>query len=187
MATASPVPMPLPFFVLWFALSIIHGSWRAAKNWEGLGTHIMWMTSCGCEVDVGGGGGYPTTFVCDKPFLLVKSSTVDLMNVWSPGHRWRAWWWSLVRYLNVDPSLPKSTLCPPDVIHMMGVPSSCIILIAVSIFEKQTHCEGPFACIHNVWLKFSSLHIHIRGREGRGREGANSLLLLCCCMHGTGQ
>ena len=49
------------------------------------------MTSGGCEVDVGGegvGGGDPTTFVCDKPFLLVKSSTVDLMNVWGPGYRW---------------------------------------------------------------------------------------------------
>ena len=186
MATASLVPTPPPifFFVLWFAFSIIHRSWRVAKNGEGL-EHITWMTSGGCEVDVGGGGGYPTTFVCDKPFLLVKSSTVDLMNVWGPGYRWSVSW-SLVRYLNVDPPY----LSPPCV-HQTGPPPRVLYWMqteeqkmeeawkrgwATATFNSKHIGETdtlrrPFACIHNVWLKFSSLHIHVRGREGRGGGG----------------
>ena len=47
----------------------------------------------GREVDVGGGGGRcPTTNSCAinprASFLPVKSSTVDLVNVWGPGYRW---------------------------------------------------------------------------------------------------
>ena len=53
------------------------------------------MTSGRCEVDVGGGGGgggaVPIYNSCViKSFLLVESSTVDLMNVWGPGYRWSA-------------------------------------------------------------------------------------------------
>ena len=55
-------------------------------------------------------------------FLLVKSSTVDLMNVWGPGYCWSAQWWSLVHYLNVEPSPHTSTSCSPDIIHVRGVP-----------------------------------------------------------------
>jgi len=51
-----------------------------------------------------------------------KSSTVNLVNLRSPGYRWSARWGSLVRYLNVDPSPPTSTSRPPDVIHVIGVP-----------------------------------------------------------------
>ena len=40
----------------------------------------------------------------------------------SYSYRWNTRWWSLVRYLNVDPSPPMSTLRLPDVIHVIGVP-----------------------------------------------------------------
>ena len=44
----------------------------------------------GGEMDMGG-GGCPTTNLCainDRAsFLLVKLSTVDLMNIWGPGYR----------------------------------------------------------------------------------------------------
>ena len=42
-----PRPLPVFFFVLWFASNIIYRSGRAAKNGEGLGTPITWMTSGG--------------------------------------------------------------------------------------------------------------------------------------------
>ena len=46
----SLVPRPLPFFVLRFAFSIIHGSARARK------TEKAWEHLSGHEVDVGGEG-----------------------------------------------------------------------------------------------------------------------------------
>ena len=92
--------------VLWFAFSIIHGSRSVAKNGEGLGTPITWIMSGGWEVDL---GGCPSTNLCainDRvSFLLVKLSIVDIVNVWGPSYRWSTQWWSLVCYLNVDPSL----------------------------------------------------------------------------------
>ena len=49
----SLVPRSPPFFVLWFALGIIHESGRAAKNGEGLGILITWIdvrwTRGGCR------------------------------------------------------------------------------------------------------------------------------------------
>ena len=44
-AVSSLVPRPSPFFVLMFALSIIHGRGRVAKNREGLHGntyHVTW-------------------------------------------------------------------------------------------------------------------------------------------------
>ena len=83
---------------------------KTGKPWE----HLS------CEwhlVDVG--GPCPSTNSCainDRAsFLLVKSSTVDLMNVWGPDYCWNTQWWSLVHYLNVDPSPP----CPLHV-HQMS-------------------------------------------------------------------
>ena len=49
----SLIPRPPPFFCPLFAFSIIHGSGRAAKNGESLGTLIMWITFGRREVDVG--------------------------------------------------------------------------------------------------------------------------------------
>ena len=46
----------LPPFLPSFAFTLIHGSGSSAKNGEGLGAFITWMTSGGCEVDMGGGG-----------------------------------------------------------------------------------------------------------------------------------
>jgi len=61
---------------------------KSAKNGEGLGTPIMWMTSGGREVDVW--GRCPPTNLCainDRAsFLPVKSSTVDLVNLRSLGY-----------------------------------------------------------------------------------------------------
>ena len=60
-----------------------------------------------------GGGQCPTTNPCvinhRVSFLPVKLSTVD--HVWGPSHRWNAWWWSLVCYLNWTPP----PLHPPSV------------------------------------------------------------------------
>ena len=81
----------------------------------------VWWTWSGC----GGGGGARLQTCAIKhrvSFLLVKSSTVDLMNVWGPGYCWSAQWWSLVCYLNVEPSPHTSTSCPLGIIHMRGVP-----------------------------------------------------------------
>ena len=45
-------------------------------------------------------------------FLPVESSTVDLVNVWSPGYRWSTRWWSLVRLWTwAPPFLLASTRC----------------------------------------------------------------------------
>ena len=52
----------------------------------------------------------------------MKWSNVNLVNVWGPGYHWSARWRSLVCDLKVDPSPRTSTLCPPDVIHGIGVP-----------------------------------------------------------------
>ena len=43
----------LPSFYLLFVFTIIHGSRRPAKNGEGLGAFITWMTSGGCKVGEG--------------------------------------------------------------------------------------------------------------------------------------
>ena len=109
---------------------------NSVKNGKGLRTPVPWMTSGGHEVDVGGGGWCPTTnsFTVNHwvSFLLVKLSTVYLVNIWGPGYRWNARWLSLVRYLNVDPSPPTFTSRSPDVIHVTGVPRpspfSCALL-----------------------------------------------------------
>ena len=58
-ATCSLVPRPTPFF-LFFSLL------KRAKNREGQGTLVTWMTSGGREVDVG--EVVPNyKFVCNKP------------------------------------------------------------------------------------------------------------------------
>ena len=62
--TVNLVPRPPPFFVLQFVFSTKHGSRRAAKNGEGLGTLITWMTSGGHAVDVGGKGATAKTMHC---------------------------------------------------------------------------------------------------------------------------
>ena len=105
---------------LFFSLrSVVEQREKTGKAWEHLSHE--W-----CLVDARwtlGGGGPNLTNSCiihKVSFLPVESSIVDLMNVWSPGHRWSARWWSLVGYLNVDPA-PTSTLCPPDVIHVIGI------------------------------------------------------------------
>ena len=56
------------------------------------------------------------------------------MKVWGPGYCWSAWWWSLVRYLNVGPSPLMSTSHPPDVLwysrlspFFAALPPPCII------------------------------------------------------------
>ena len=81
---------------------------KHAKNGEGLGTPVTWWTWGGRR-----GRWCPTTnwhaINQRVSFLPVKSNTVDLMNAWSQGYHWSAWsawWWSLVRYLNVNPSPP---------------------------------------------------------------------------------
>ena len=105
--TVSLVPRPPPFFVLLFAFTIIHRSRRAAKNMKGLGTPITWIMSVGHKVDMG--GCCPSTNLCaindGARFLPVKLSIVNLVNS-GPSYRWSTRWWSLVHYLNVDPSLP---------------------------------------------------------------------------------
>ena len=74
--------LPL-FFVLRFAFSTIYGSGRAVNDGKGLGTPISlvdarWMW----------GGVVPGLNLCAVnhrvSFSLVKSSTVDLVNVWCP-------------------------------------------------------------------------------------------------------
>jgi len=91
---------------------------------------IWWM----CEVDMG--GRCPSTNSCainDRAsFLPVKSNTVDFVNVLGPGYRWSARWWRLVFYLNMHLSPPlTSTLCPPDVIHVIGVPRASLYFTAL--------------------------------------------------------
>ena len=61
----------LPRFYLPFAFTIIHRSRRPAKNWEGLEAFITWMTSGGCNVDVGGRG--PTAKTTHKIICLSTS------------------------------------------------------------------------------------------------------------------
>ena len=114
---------PTPFFFC-SSLCIQYNTRRrkSTKSGEGLGTLVTRMMSGRRKVDVEG-GGCPTTNSCviyhRVSFLPVKSSIVDLVNIWALGYRWSAWWWSLVRYLNVDPSSPMPTSLPPDV---TGVP-----------------------------------------------------------------
>ena len=106
------VPRPPPFFRC--LVCVQYTTWqewrKMGKAWEHLSLEwrlvdMRWML-----------GAWPSTNLCainDRAsFLLVKSNTVDLVNIWDPGYHWNTWWWSLVCYVNVDPSPHTSTSCP---------------------------------------------------------------------------
>ena len=67
----------------------------------------MFMPSDWHEVNVGGAQlqTHDCAIKLRACFLPMKSSTVDLVNIWGPGYCLSACW-SLISYLNVDPSPP---------------------------------------------------------------------------------
>ena len=76
------VPRPPTFFVLRFSFSIIHGSGKRGRPGNTYHVNDVWW-------DVR--GRCPSTNACEindrASFLPVKSSTVDLVNLRSPGYR----------------------------------------------------------------------------------------------------
>ena len=101
--------------------------WKSAKNGEGLGTPITWMTSGGQEVDVGGmvpdykyGRNKPESefltgqaeysWSCER---LVSCLMVERSMMKSS---------TLFHIVECGPYPPMSTLRPPDIIHVIGVP-----------------------------------------------------------------
>ena len=75
-AIVSLVPRPTP--VLWFALTVIHGCGRPAKNGEGLVLFIMCFMSGGRGGGGGGGGGGGPTA---NKFKNHRRSCVDCLRV----------------------------------------------------------------------------------------------------------
>ena len=79
---ASLVPRALQFLVLVCVQYNIHRSGRAVKNGETLGTPFMWMTSGGCEVDIG--RALPVfKLVCNKQVLYHLSWVLSIL--WMSG------------------------------------------------------------------------------------------------------
>ena len=85
---------PTPFFFC-SSLCVQYNTQRrkSTKSGEGLGTLVTRMMSGRRKVDVEG-GGCPTTNSCviyhRVSFLPVKSSIVDLVNIWALDYRWSA-------------------------------------------------------------------------------------------------
>ena len=84
----SLVPRPPPFFVLWFAFSIIHSSRRHSKNREVPVSFITWMTSVGRKVGHRENGPIIKHVMQKVSFLPVKTSSfartaVECLNGWS--------------------------------------------------------------------------------------------------------
>ena len=101
--------------------------WKRPRNTY----HVTW-----CEVDVGGWVGSQLQIPPESMFLTSQmeySRSCEHL-----GSCLGTQSWSLVCYLNVDPSSPMFSLCPPDVTHMISAsrpcpffshfPLSCIIL-----------------------------------------------------------
>ena len=92
----------LPRF-LFFGLRSLYTEAEECEKRARLGTSVTWMTSGGHKVDVGEGGRGPcSNNVLD--FIIEHSNN-------SQDHR-RSW----------DRQYSTSTSCPPDVIHVIGVP-----------------------------------------------------------------
>ena len=94
------------FFVLWLAFSTIHRSrrsWKMGKAWEHLPHEWRLVDASGRK----GGLAHLTPHVqwtIERVSYRWSQSCEHL--TWDPGYRWSARWWSLVRYLNVDPPGP---------------------------------------------------------------------------------
>ena len=113
----SLVPRPPP------SVSIICGSGRAAKNREGQGTCHMMQGGCRGAVPI-------LTLVWKKMSSLpVKSSAVNLVNVWGAGYYWKTKSSTLFECGLLLPPRP-----PPDVIHVTG---SC--LMTSRIYLRKVH------------------------------------------------
>ena len=98
------------------------------------------MTSGGCEVDIG--RVVPSYTINHRAgFSPVKLSTVNLGS-WLYCQSTR--WWC---YLNVDPTPPTSTSCPPDVIHVIVVPRSFLFFTALPLHVLYWTSElNPCIC-----------------------------------------
>ena len=87
------------------SLPPMHWPGRVANIGEGQGTLITWMTLDGCEVDIR--MMMPNyTWLCEH--LRVCLAAECLMRKFNV-------------LLNVDPTSPSFTSCPPDVIHVVSV------------------------------------------------------------------
>ena len=116
----SLVPRPPPFFVLQFSFSIIHGSgraWKTGKGWEHLShewcpVDARWRGPCSnnvldfiieCSNNSQDSWGSQDQQYSTSP---VRISLYHLLHMsWLMGN-----------------APPTSTLCSPDVIHVIGVP-----------------------------------------------------------------
>lgn len=88
--------------------------------------------------------GPPDQSFYDRP-LFHTQTTIFLHQIIIPSClAMGAWWWSVVRSLNVEPHpLSLSTWRPPDVIHMMSVPRPFLMLLHFYVIywmkiEEQT-------------------------------------------------
>ena len=119
--------LPRFLFFIFLLFSFVQYNTRkqkSTKNGEGLGIPITWMTSGGCEVDVGGRGSHSNNVL---DFIIECSN--DSQDSW--GSQGRQHSTSLVRnslYCSLHTSWLMgnapltSTLRPPDVIHVIDVP-----------------------------------------------------------------
>ena len=120
----SLVPGLSCFYALRFVLTIIHGSGRAAKNGEGLGAFITWVTSGCCKVDMG--GGLSILLVLDQFVVqLARFERFTTSGDWRPCRQFHSTVCKLT-YSGASPSLH-----PLDVMNVLRSSTALLLLCVI--------------------------------------------------------
>ena len=102
---------------------------KSSERWEGP-EKLMWMTSGGHQVDVGGGGWCPTTNTNLRVSLFRSSKVLAIVCEHLGYYLVTEHLMKFSMSFERRPLPPTSTLCPPDIIHAV---SASLLYIALPV------------------------------------------------------